>query len=204
MKFKMLFIVAICSIAALGGCNNQLPYDESGSEYESTEVSGNSTNIDEAETNIYPTEQIVEPTEILNESVNQKLIYDVKKEMEEKGWKNITVDKGWGDWNAGGYRPPHEEETKLDMYTLRGEVKREAERDMFGGWGPDEGSELSLEIIIQIVFDEENPNGYIYNVIYTSDSGRDLYSDSHINDFFEDNEILSPELEDLWEYMYSY
>ncbi len=172
-------------MVGLSACSKQSYYNESG------------TNNDSVELNVHS----MEPTDKLNELLNQEMIHNVKTKMEKQGWENIRIDEGWGNWKAWGegnaYIPPKELRKDMCMYTLWGTVKGNAK-------GVYDSPDNSLDIIVQIVFDQDNPNGYIYNVFYTSASGRYLDSDESFNDFLENNEILSTNTESLWNFMYSY
>ncbi|MCD8049177.1 MAG: hypothetical protein LUG52_06185 [Clostridia bacterium] len=185
MKLRLLFILVVCAAVGMSACGKQLYYDENDIVTESEETEIDSTEV----------------TDNVDEFLNQEIICSVKDEMESLGWENISIDEGWGNWQAWGegstYLPPEELEEDMRMYTLWGTVYGSGE-------GPYNNPDNSLDIIVQIVFDDDNPDGYIYNVIYTSRSGRDMDSDTSLFDFLENNEILSTDTESLWAYMYSY
>ncbi len=136
---------------------------------------------EKGEEETYSTESVSESeTDIWSSSA--EMCREVKEKLESKGWKDIRLIEGWGDWEIydpyGTLVELTEEEKNMTVYTV---------------WGQRE----DISAVVRVAFDGVTPEGRIYKVFYKSVSGR--YFDSA-----EDNEILSAEDEELLDFMHSY
>ena len=142
-----------------------------------------------------PSENATMSKEDIWRANSAEIIDEVTKEMEEKGWSDIRLIEGWGNWEhwclQHDYRSGlSEEEQNMFVYTL---------------WGQWEGlAENYIDIVVRIVFDDESPNGRIYKVFYQSEAGRYLAADDIISGSpIEIDEIIATDDERLLDFMYS-
>lgn len=113
----------------------------------------------------------------------------IKAELEDKGWKNVRIERGLFDYFKYSelIAERSDKDKKAVKYTVLGDTDNKY-----------------ITVGIEVMFDKDNPNGGIYNVIYLSGSGRLIESKTDWYSFFDKMEIVSADNEDLIDFMYSY
>ncbi len=157
-------MVLLVTVTFLGACVHKPVVRNEKSEEETYAAE----NVSESETDIW--------------SGSAEMCREVKEKLEGKGWQNIKLIEGWGDWEI--YAPNGtlveltEEEKNMTVYTV---------------WGQRE----DISAVVRVAIDDAAPEGRIYKVFYESVSGRYF-------DFAKDNEILATDDEELLGFMHSY
>lgn len=204
MKYFMncviiLIFLAICSCAAKEGLkDNSLNYelkdktenvidssqnksDEINDKYvnsEDTESSGNLQNYGNDDDEF--TEEHIGP-----EAWNRIVIAlnSICSEMDQKRWDNININHGYSDELPFLGIYVTEEDEKLELYTIKGEVN------------------TYIYLIIIVGFSDEFPDGKIVSTTYVGEGGREWHYEEC---GFEENEIIDAYDQELWLTMWSY